>query len=127
MWYNLSMDVKQMQSNLQVIADDLVAQEPRLQNLSVSIKIHLKNIQRGRAKYKTGYISIPLWAVDCGQAYLLYYLIHEICHFMTHNGHSSQFQQDERHYLAKYGLIPVYKRVYVKKLLDFDGQTAYSR
>jgi len=118
---------KQIQSDLQRMADDIVKQETVLRRLPYKIRVHLKDIKRGRSRFNTGYVSIPIWAVNRGDAYLRYYLIHEVCHFMaqTERGHGKQFKHYEKHYLALYGMRPVYKRAYVRQLLSLDGLVVY--
>jgi len=43
------------------------------------IKVRFKDIQRGRSSY-TGHVSVPLWSINEGECYFLYYVVHELVH-----------------------------------------------
>lgn len=85
------------------------------------IIIEFKHIHRGHCN--NGYISIPLWATKRKQAYLLYYVIHEITHAICHAkgfgyGHSKQFKEIETEILSRYNIFLVYAKAYPKELRD---------
>jgi predicted SprT family Zn-dependent metalloprotease len=97
------------------------------------IKIKVKDINSGRAIYKSRFISIPLWAYDRGINYFYWYVIHEVCHFICNDTlmynakHSDLFKNKERELLKDFGLIPIYARAYVKELLSNSGEVLYTR
>jgi len=90
------------------------------------ITVELKNTQRGRARTKTNKITIPKFAIGFGKAFCVYYIIHEVCHFLQ-RGHGSKFKLIETEILKSYDLIPIYSRAYAKKLYDLNNNLLWSR
>ena len=80
-------------------------------------KIKLKHNRKGYTTYSTGHISIPIWAIQQGEDFLRYYLIHEVTHWILKRGHCQEFKDKEKEILSRYGLTVIYSRVYAKVLL----------
>lgn len=90
------------------------------------IEIQFKHVQRGSARYNTRKITIPLFAIDKTRAYAIYYVIHELTHFIVADkrfgwGHGKIFQEIEKTILEKYNMRPVYAKAYPKYLTDLYG------
>ena len=109
--------------DLQIIAEKLKNDTCKKYNLQ-DIKIKVKNNKRGWANYGNRFISIPSWAYyEANIYYFKYYTLHELCHFINYKltsttGHNGKFKEIETSLLNKYNIIPIYKKVYVKELLD---------
>lgn len=60
-------------------------------------QVIMKDTRRGHALWKSGRISIPKWAWQYGEAYLMYYTIHELTHYVNGKlgGHGPFFKQME--------------------------------
>jgi hypothetical protein len=97
------------------------------------VRVHVKNIQGGRAIYRTRFISVPRWAYTkegLPEEYPLYYLLHEVAHFIDHDtlprrrdvGHDSTFKIVEQCLLKKAGIYITYKKAY-PATLTANGQT----
>ena len=92
------------------------------------ITLFFKNVRKGRAHYRTRKIMMPVWIFQRPIEYQYYYIIHELCHFISpievrrYGGHGPQFKIIEQYWLAQFGLQPVYKKAYPKKLLSLTGQ-----
>lgn len=81
--------------------------------------IELKDIRTGQFRRKTNKISIPLWVVGRQDCYQIYYVIHEICHFVTGNGHHGpDFKAAEGTMMLQYTLKPIYAKAYAKRIDD---------
>ena len=103
-----------------------IAEEVIKNNNLKDITIHFKNVKRGRASGKTRKITIPIWAIFRVRAFAVYYVIHEICHFIVNDklggrGHGELFKQVEINTLEKYNIKPIYKKAYPKYLTDLNG------
>jgi len=117
------MDCKQIKLiELQEIADFICDEE----NLPI-LKIQIKNVHCGRARYLTNKITLPLWILQTNIEYIYYYTIHEVCHFITKSGHNFTFKSYEEKWLHHFGLKPIYAKAYVKKLLSCNGQTLWEK
>jgi predicted metal-dependent hydrolase len=103
----------ELQKELQGLAEQICRENSKAE---IPI-IHLKHNRQGHTYYKTGYVSIPIWAIDEGREYLNYYLIHELTHWILGRGHCKAFRHKEYKILSQYGLEPIYSRVYVNVLL----------
>lgn len=109
-------------TDLQIITDNLC------KNYKLSpIKVEVKHTRRGWARRRTNKITIPYRAIEQGDIYSKYYIIHEVCHFITKQGHTKLFKETEMTILKEYSILPIYKRVYVKALSDLTGKTLWSR
>ncbi len=94
----------------------------------VNINIQFKSVKRGRARYLTNSITIPLWILNYPIEYQYYYIIHEVTHFIAiYQGHNDMFKQKEKELLNEFGLIPIYNRVYIKQLNGINGDVKYKR
>lgn len=90
------------------------------------IHFYLTRGRRGWARKHSRTISVPEWAVLNGECYKLAYVLHEFAHFACgEHGHTEKFYQWERKLLRKFGMIPVYKGVYVKVLMDLNGKVLW--
>ena len=70
---------------------------------------------RGMARPRRGYFTVPTWAWKYGEHYVMYYTIHELTHFS--NGgmrHGDVFKQIEDTLLALFDLEIERKKVYPK-------------
>lgn len=96
-----------------------------------NVKIAFKNIRRGWSSIK-GNISIPLWSINRGKDYALYYVIHEVTHQIIYKEyktfrHTRDFKELEKFLLLRYNIIPKYAKVYPQALYNRDGKILYSR
>lgn len=119
---NESEDKVRTKKDFQIIADDLCKQY----NLS-HIKVELKNTKCGRARKKTNKITIPKFAIGFGKSFSIYYIIHEVCHFITDQNHTDHFKTVETNILKKYNMLPIYSRAYAKTLYDLKGNKLWER
>jgi hypothetical protein len=101
----------------------------KVYGLNSTIKIYVKNTNRGNANYYTNKINIPLWSYNRGLNYFYSYVLHEVSHFLNNYkgnyGHSSEFKNIEKKLLIDFGMIPIYKKVYIKELKSESGETLF--
>jgi hypothetical protein len=95
------------------------------------VKISFKDIVKGWSSEK-GNISIPLWSIQKGREYALYYVIHEIIHQIIWRDyhtfkHTQEFRVLEINLLARYNIIPKYAKAYPKALYNREGTLLYSK
>ena len=85
------------------------------------VTIEVKELRRGgRAVLHNRYISIPLWA-NRTKEYFIYYVIHEITHFIcSYCGHSMAFKLKEQEICKRYNIAIEYSKAYPKRLLRHD-------
>lgn len=109
------------QADLQAIADLTVQAFGLTMQPIVEWNNRGENARRGYARYKTGHISIPVWAKSQGEEYLTYYVIHEVSHLIARHEaigriapHGSFFKHIERQAMAHWGIE-----------LKFTGKKAY--
>ena len=96
-------------SELQAIAN-LTA---KYLGLSVKPKAKITPNKRGRAYTTKGWFSIPEWAFKHGEKFLIYYVVHEVCHFYGGTlDHGKLFCQVEDRALKFWGLYIRRKKVY---------------
>ena len=88
--------------------------------------IHLKYNRRGHTNLNTGHISIPIWAIQEGENFITYYLIHEVTHWILSQSHTLEFKRKETEILNRHNLEPIYSKVYVKMLLK-DNQIVWDK
>jgi len=104
------------------IAKDLIESN----NLE-DITIQFKKVRRGSARKWNRKITIPIWSIQKSRAFAIYYIIHEISHFIVNDklggavSHGKLFKQVETNILEKYYIKPVYKKAYPKYLTDLNG------
>lgn len=110
-----------IQEELQAIAD-LTVEYFKIEK----VKVELKLVNGGRARIKTRKITIPIFAVDNGEAYYTYYVVHEVAHFLSRT-HNDWFKKLETEGLRQWGIKPKYARAYAKELLSLNGETLYKR
>ena len=89
-------------------------------------KVLFKNIRVGKCHPKTKTVSVPQWAAKHGDAYLLYYVLHEVCHFIEMS-HNSVFKAAEDKCLQEWELTIVYGKAYANKLLNKAGEVVYDK
>lgn len=115
---------------LQEIAEETIASYCKKYKLR-SITIKVKNLKGGgRCRYKTRFISIPIWSyLQGGIGFFKAYIIHEIIHFVMRDnycvggGHGNRFISMEIRLLKEIGLVPLkYRRAYYNKLEDKNGK-----
>jgi predicted metal-dependent hydrolase len=81
--------------------------------LSAKPKAEITSNRRGRAYTTKGRFSIPEWAFDHGEKFIIYYVVHEVCHFYEGTlDHGPKFCQIEDHALRFWGLYIQRKKVY---------------
>jgi hypothetical protein len=87
-----------------------------------AIGVEVREVRRGRARPRTGRVTVPTWALDLGRAYALYYVIHEVVHLLIREArHTPRFHETEVQWLVQYGMRPVYRRAYPKQMWSLDG------
>ncbi len=90
-------------------------------------ELKIKDVRRGVANYRGGWVSVPRWAVERGFAYAAYYVIHEVTHHHPDAfGHGPTFKHLEAHVLAEFGMTIKRRRVYAKRLHALSGPVLYS-
>lgn len=94
------------------------------------IKIKVKDTRQGFAYYDTRFISIPIWTYLEGLDYFRAYVLHELGHFINYDttktyGHNENFKRIEKDLLTGLGLVPIYKRVYLKALKNDRGDLVW--
>ena len=95
------------------------------------VKISFKDIIKGWSSEK-GNISIPLWSIQKGREFALYYVIHEVVHQIIHRDyhtfkHTKEFKDLEISLLERYNIIPKYAKAYPKALYNREGSLLYQR
>jgi len=86
--------------------------------------LQIKEVRRGgRYHRRTHSITLPKWVLVKPVEYLWYYVIHETIHAIGYRGHGKLFKERERRWLKEFGIVPVYAKVYPKKLQSLNGQT----
>jgi hypothetical protein len=107
---------------LHTIADKIIEQE-QLED----IDIQFKNTHSGSAKYYTRKITIPFWIFDTVWEYQIYYMIHELSHFINYDkfngfGHTPKFKEIEQALLKEYNIYIKYAKAYPKYLYNGTGE-----
>lgn len=118
--------------DLQRIAEEMVdsyCKEYKLKPINIKVK---KLKLGGRSRYKTRFISIPVWSyIQGGVEYFKAYIIHEIIHFIMNDiyhisGHGEKFKNLEIKLLKEIGLNPCdYRKCYYHKLEDSKGKALW--
>jgi predicted metal-dependent hydrolase len=81
--------------------------------LSNKPRAEITSNKRGRAYTTKGWFSIPEWAFDHGEKFVIYYVVHEVCHFYGGTlDHGKLFCQVEDRALKFWGLYIQRKKVY---------------
>lgn len=95
----------------------------------------------GRAVYGTRIIKLSDSIFKEGEDYCWAVVIHEVCHFIHYDAYSSRhnwarlgkyeahgnvFKKLETKWLAHYGMVPVYKRAYWKRLESMEGDILWT-
>ncbi len=92
------------------------------------VTLKLKDTQKGTTHFTKGYFTIPLWAVNEGEEFTTYYVVHEFCHFVARNegsrGHDGIFKSVERRALKLWGMDIEYKKAYPRALYA-NGMKVY--
>lgn len=91
------------------------------------IKIQFKDVWRGRARYYTRSITIPLWIFSGVGAFQIYYIVHELTHFICmdkfkNREHGVLFKKIESRILKDYNILPIYSKAYAKELRNLKGE-----
>jgi len=97
------------------------------------IAIKYKDVQRGRCLQTS--VTIPKWSLKQGQAYSLYYVLHEISHHIVQKVfkyrikvHGKEFKSIEKQLLKRYDLVPIYNKAYIKELYNSKlNKTVYKK
>jgi len=110
-----------------------IANETIKNNSLKDITIQFKQVLRGRARPQTRKITVPIWAIQQVKEYGIYYIIHEITHFIIDDkyklgyGHGELFKKIETVILRKYNIKPIYSKAYAKRLEDLKGNKLCGR
>ena len=110
-----------------------IAEKTIADNELDNIEIQFKQVLRGRARAETRKITIPIWAIQGRKEYGIYYIIHELTHFITYKNfgfdgsHCELFKKIETAILKKYNIKPIYSKAYPKYLEDLQGNKLCSR
>ena len=83
--------------------------------------VDIKPIKRGKCRKKTKCISIPEWVFKYEYPFLIYYVAHEIIHFVVWK-HDKKFKELEQSVLKTWGIEIEYNRAY-PKTLRYKGKT----
>ena len=114
--------------DLQKRAEEIINSYCNEYNLQ-PVNIKVKNLKTsGRVRYKTRFISIPLWAYEGGGIYYFTaYILHELTHLILHDkgvydGHGKQFRFLETQLLKEHDMVPLqYKKSFYYRLEDING------
>lgn len=114
---------------LQQFAEELTefyCKKYKIKPINIKVKFLKSN---GRARYRTRFISIPVWSFEQGGwDYFTGYVLHELIHFIRYdtvrdNTHGYYFRALERKLLKEWGLVPKeYKKAYYKRLESTTGK-----
>ena len=81
--------------------------------LSLKPRAEITKNKRGCAYTTKGYFTIPEWAFNHGEKFVIYYVVHEVCHFYGGTlDHGKLFCQVEDRALKFWGLYIQRKKVY---------------
>lgn len=81
--------------------------------LAIKPRAEITSNKRGRAYTTKGWFSIPKWAFDHGEKFVIYYVVHEVCHFYGGTlDHGPTFCKVEDRALKFWGLYIQRKKVY---------------
>ena len=81
--------------------------------LPIKPKAEITSNKRGRAYTTKGRFNIPEWAFKHGEKFVIYYIVHEVCHFYGGTlDHGNLFCQVEDRALKFWGLYIQRKKVY---------------
>jgi hypothetical protein len=94
------------------------------------VEVHFRDLYRGHSR-PSGYISIPLWTLERGKVYVIYYIVHELTHIILYRrgqnwNHTPEFKAEEKQVLAKFNIDIVYARAY-PKILKQNGSIVYKK
>ena len=105
------------QARMQRFVDKLVDEEGL-----ECININMKDVKVGRARLKTGNITLPYWLLKHDWPFVAYYLIHEVCHFLHprkgKGWHDDAFKRTEDEVLKKHGLRIERAKAYARKIYE---------
>lgn len=115
-------------NDLQRFAEELTTFYCKKYNLD-PIKIKVKDIDRGHARYRTRFLSVPLWSFEQGGLdKFTAYVLHEITHFILYetqrdHNHPTKFHNIEIKLLKEWGLVPKeYRKAYYSRLETTSGK-----
>ena len=77
--------------------------------------VQLTGARRGRARSRSWSVTVPTWAADCGAAYFMHYVLHEIAHLAVWSSrHDDAFRGVEQKLFDAFGLHVRRDVVYVR-------------
>jgi hypothetical protein len=83
-------------------------------------------LRQGHANRLARTFSIPRWVLNRHDAYLTWYVVHEVTHVsMNIHGHGPDFKRAERRVLRRFGMVPRYAVAYPHTMLDLDGRVIF--
>lgn len=89
-------------------------------------KMVFSRARAGRANVELGKFTIPQHALNNGETYLSYYVIHEFTHCLGLRGHNKDFKQRERALLRLFNITIDYASAYPRTLYA-NGEKAYQK
>jgi len=94
------------------------------------VEVHFKKVYRGHSR-PSGYISIPLWSLEKGKAFVIYYIVHELTHIILYRSwggwnHTTEFKTKEKELLQKFNIELIYAKAYPKELKQ-NGISVYKK
>lgn len=113
----------QLASNKQV-NDATALLELLNEHCNTDAKMIFSRARSGRANSRLLRFTVPQHALEKGETYLFYYVIHEFTHCLGYNGHPSEFKCKERQLLKLFGISIDYARAYPRALYA-SGERAY--
>jgi predicted metal-dependent hydrolase len=114
------MDNLELTTYAQSIADDIISRRK-----ARAVRLSVKDIKQGHAYFATRHATIPNWAYTYyGLEHFTYYVIHEVCHFISSSKHDADFKRTERRELKLWGMEIQYLRAYPQRLTA-NGKTCY--
>ena len=117
------------QQNSKLIDDAIALLQLMNEHNKTNFKMRFTEAARGRANIRLQRFTIPGQAIECGESYLFYYVIHEYTHCISRIvKHNDIFKHGEIVLLRKFTNMDNidYARAYPKKLYA-NGQIVYKR
>ena len=97
------------------------------EHFNATVSMQIKHIRSGRANPDLKRFTVPFWALDMGETYAFYYVIHEFTHAWFNDwGHDSQFKHHEDSLLDLFGLKIDRAKIFPKRLY-LNGECQYKK
>ncbi len=95
-------------------------------------KVTVKDVRKGSSRYRTHSCTLPRWVLKQCDDYAISYAVHEAAHFVAQRqcpfaeSHGPLFKMIEKKMLAKWDLVPVYSKAYLRELKNAAGQSLWN-